>query len=53
MRMTVAFAAGATLLLCACAQTPKQPEVAKAVAQENWVLIAPPERAVVVAFLEI
>ena len=52
MRMTVAFAAGATLLLCACAQTPKPPEVAKAVAQENWVLIAPPDNVVTVAFLD-
>jgi hypothetical protein len=52
MRIIVAFAAGATLLLSACAQTPKPPEVAKAVAQENWVLIAPPDNVVTVAFLD-
>lgn len=53
MRMMVAFAAGATLLLGACAQTPKQPpEVARNVAQENWVLIAPPDNVVTVAFLD-
>ena len=53
MRMMVAFAAGASLLLGACAQTPKQPpEVARNVAQENWVLIAPPDNVVTVAFLE-
>jgi hypothetical protein len=52
MRIIVAFAAGATLLLGACAQTPTQPEVAINVAQENWVLIAPPDNVVTVAFLD-
>lgn len=53
MRMIVAFAAGATLLLGACAQTSKQPpEVASNVAQESWVLIAPPDNVVTVAFLD-
>jgi hypothetical protein len=52
MRITVALAAGATLLLGACAQTPKPPEVAANLAQENWVLIAPPDNVVTVAFLE-
>ena len=53
MRIIVAFAAGATLLLGACAQTPTQPpQAATNVAQENWVLIAPPDNVVTVAFLE-
>ena len=52
MRMTVAFAAGATLLLAACAQPPKPPEVAETVAQGNWILIAPPDNVATVAFLE-
>ena len=52
MRIIAAFAAGAALLLGACAQTPKPPEVATTVAQENWVLIAPPDNVVTVAFLE-
>jgi hypothetical protein len=52
MRIIVAFAASASLLLGACAQTPKQPEVARTVAQEDWVLIAPPDNVVTVAFLD-
>lgn len=52
MRIIAAFAAGAALLLGACAQTPKQPEVAQKVAQENWVLIAPPDNVVTAAFLD-
>jgi hypothetical protein len=52
MRIIVAFAAGAALLLGACAQTAKPPEVAVSVAQENWVLIAPPDNVTTVAFID-
>ena len=53
MRTTATLAAGVTILLAACAQTPKPPpDVAAVVAQENWVLIAPPENITTIAFID-
>jgi hypothetical protein len=52
MRTLVAFAAGATALLSACAQTPTPPQVVAKAVQENWVLIAPPDNVTTMAFLE-
>ena len=53
MRISVALVVGATAILGACAETPKPPAVeASSIVQQDWVLIAPPDNAVTVAFLE-
>ena len=53
MRTIVALAVGTSALLGACAQTPEQPpQIAASIAQENFVLIAPPENVIMVAFRE-
>jgi hypothetical protein len=52
MRIIVAFAVGASALLGACAQTSEPPQTPANMAQENFVLIAPPDNVIVVAFRE-
>jgi hypothetical protein len=53
MRIIVAFAVGASALLGACAQKSEPPPpIAATIPQENFVLIAPPENVIVVAFRE-
>jgi hypothetical protein len=51
--IAAALAAGATALLGACAQTPKQPpQIAASDVPGDWVLIAPPDNVDTVAFIE-
>ena len=52
MRTLVALAVGVTAVLGGCAQTPKSTVDARALAQQEWVLIAPPEDHLTTAFLE-
>ena len=50
MRILVALAVGATAILGGCAAKP--PVATSAIPQQDWILIAPPDNAVTVAFLE-
>jgi hypothetical protein len=51
MRTLVALAVATTAILGGCAQTPKPVETS-ALAQQDWILIAPPEDHLTTAFLE-
>jgi hypothetical protein len=51
MRILVALVVGATIL-GGCAETPKPPVAASAIPQQDWILIAPPDNIVTVAFLD-
>jgi hypothetical protein len=51
MRILVALVVGATIL-GGCAETPKPAIEASAIPQQDWILIAPPDNTVTVAFLE-
>jgi hypothetical protein len=52
MRILVALVVGATAILGACAETPKPAVETSAIPQQDWILIAPPDNAVTVAFLD-
>ena len=53
MRILVALVVVATAILGGCAETPKPAIEASAIPQQDWILIAPPDNAVTVAFLDI
>jgi hypothetical protein len=52
MRILVALVVGATTILGGCVETPKPPPAASVIEQQDWILIAPPDNAVTVAFLD-
>lgn len=51
MRTLVALVVGATAILGGCSQTPKPP-VEASVQRQDWILIAPPDNTLTVAFLD-
>jgi len=52
MRILVALVVGATAILGGCAETPKPSAMTGAIPQQDWILIAPPDNTVTVAFLD-
>jgi hypothetical protein len=52
MRILVALVVGATAILGGCAETPKLSVETSSIVQQDWILIAPPDSAVTVAFLD-
>jgi hypothetical protein len=52
MRILVALVVGGTAILGGCAEPPKPAIQVSSIVQQDWVLIAPPDNTVTVAFLD-
>ena len=52
MRALIALVVGATAIVGGCAETPKPPVATAPVAQQDWILIAPPDNHLTMAFVE-